>query len=243
MTAIPGKVIATSLPSRHHGHSEVLMTTASAQQTSAFGRQLKLWRRQHGLSQLELANAAQLSQRYVSFIETGRSRPGEAVVLRVGEALDLPLRARNTLLLAAGLAPLFPVVEDGPTNAVDTFLRPGPVRDMIENFDDVAWIFLQRLRHEVASSGPDPQLHALLERAESYLSDITPSASASADAGADLVICPRLRIGDQIVATLSMIARFGNTQEVNLDELRVELIFPADPAAESFFHELANRSI
>ena len=80
------------------------MNTASAQHTSAFGRQLKQWRRQHGVSQLELATAAQLSQRYVSFIETGRSRPGEAVVLRVGEALDLPLRERNTLLLAPGLA-------------------------------------------------------------------------------------------------------------------------------------------
>ncbi len=268
------------------------MNTASAQHTSAFGRQLKQWRRQHGVSQLELATAAQLSQRYVSFIETGRSRPGEAVVLRVGEALDLPLRERNTLLLAAGLAPrfpelplghgtvapfraaidrmlkthepypayvidrwwnvvdvnaagrhLWPVPEGGPTNAVDTFLAPGPVRDMIENFDDVAWVFLQRLRHEIAGSGPDPRLHALLERAESYLKDVAPAASATGDAGTDLVICPRLRIGDRTIATLSMIARFGNTREVNLDELRVELMFPADAAAESFFHELANRPI
>ena len=80
----------------------------SSSQHSPFGRQLKVWRRQRGWSQLDLAAAAGLSQRYVSFIETGRSRPGEDVVLRVAEALDVPLRERNNLLQSAGLAPRFP---------------------------------------------------------------------------------------------------------------------------------------
>ncbi len=78
------------------------------QSTSAFGRQLKEWRKQRGVSQLALATRADVSQRHISFIETGRSRPGEETVHRLAEALDIPLRARNSMLEAAGLAPLYP---------------------------------------------------------------------------------------------------------------------------------------
>ena len=78
-----------------------LSTTASV---SAFGRHMKQWRRQSGLSQLELSVRAGLSQRHVSFIETGRSRPGEDVVHKVAEALEIPLRDRNSMLEAAGLS-------------------------------------------------------------------------------------------------------------------------------------------
>jgi transcriptional regulator with XRE-family HTH domain len=60
------------------------------------------------LSQLELAVRAGTTQRHLSFIEQGRSRPGRGVVARLGEALELSLRERNTLLLAAGYAPVFP---------------------------------------------------------------------------------------------------------------------------------------
>lgn len=52
-------------------------------------------------------------------------------------------------------------------------------------------------------------------------------------------ICPRLRIGDEIVRTITMVARFGSTREVTLDELRVELVFPADDAAAAFFRRAA----
>ena len=71
------------------------MSTATLGQRSAFGRYMKLWRRQRGLSQLDLAVRSDLSQRHVSFIETGRSRPGEDVVHRVAEALEVPLRDRK----------------------------------------------------------------------------------------------------------------------------------------------------
>ena len=75
---------------------------------TAFGRQMKQWRRQRGLSQLELAIRANLSQRHVSFIESGRSRPRADVVHKVHDALEVPLRAPNNLLGAAGLAPSHP---------------------------------------------------------------------------------------------------------------------------------------
>lgn len=74
---------------------------------SPFGEKLRAWRKRRGFSQLDLALEAETTPRYVSFIETGRSRPGEDVVLRIAEALQLCLRDKNALLVAAGLAPLF----------------------------------------------------------------------------------------------------------------------------------------
>lgn len=76
-------------------------------QLSPFGRQLRLWRQRRGLSQLELATRAQTTPRHVSFIETGRSRPGRELVLRLAASMDLPVRDRNTLLAAAGLPAAF----------------------------------------------------------------------------------------------------------------------------------------
>ncbi len=75
---------------------------------SAFGLELRRWRRARRHSQLALSVAADVSQRHLSHLETGRSRPSRAMVLRLAEALDVPLRERNELLGAAGFAPGFP---------------------------------------------------------------------------------------------------------------------------------------
>lgn len=83
------------------------MTSVSVQ-TTAFGVLLKDWRRRRRLSQLDLAIAADVSPRHVSFVETGRSTPSRAMVLRLAEVLDVPRREQNQLLLAAGLAPMYP---------------------------------------------------------------------------------------------------------------------------------------
>ncbi|OAH14250.1 helix-turn-helix domain-containing protein [Streptomyces jeddahensis] len=72
------------------------------------GPLLRGWREQRGVSQLELALRAGSSARHISFVETGRSRPSEELVLRLAEHLDVPVRERNGLLLAAGYAPRFP---------------------------------------------------------------------------------------------------------------------------------------
>ncbi len=69
---------------------------------SEFGALLKQWRQLKGLSQLDLALAADSSARHLSFIETGRSRPSREMVLRLAEVMELPLRERNRLLNAAG---------------------------------------------------------------------------------------------------------------------------------------------
>lgn len=69
---------------------------------------LRGWRDVRGKSQLDLSLDAGISQRHLSFIETGRSVPSRATLLQVAEALDVPLRERNALLLAAGYAPAYP---------------------------------------------------------------------------------------------------------------------------------------
>ncbi|WP_370944676.1 helix-turn-helix domain-containing protein [Amycolatopsis sp. cg5] len=84
-----------------------------------FAVALRDWRTRRRLSQLELALRAGTTQRHVSFMERGRSVPGRGMVVRVAESLELPLRERNGLLLAAGYAPTYP-----ETTLDDPRLRP-----------------------------------------------------------------------------------------------------------------------
>lgn len=81
--------------------------TALATADASFGAMLRTWRSARRLSQLELAAAAGVSSRHLSFIETGRARPSREMVVHLAEQLDVPLRERNSLLTAAGFAPLY----------------------------------------------------------------------------------------------------------------------------------------
>lgn len=75
---------------------------------SPVGSALRQWRDARGVSQLALALRAETSARHISFIETGRAQPSRAMIMRLAQALDLPLRGRNELLAAAGFAALYP---------------------------------------------------------------------------------------------------------------------------------------
>ncbi|MBT2323072.1 helix-turn-helix transcriptional regulator [Variovorax paradoxus] len=85
------------------------MTSHSAPPTAAdpFGTHLRHWRQHRRLSQLDLAHEAQVSTRHLSYVETGRAEPSREMVLRLAERLEVPLRERNTLLVAAGYAPMY----------------------------------------------------------------------------------------------------------------------------------------
>jgi transcriptional regulator with XRE-family HTH domain len=72
-----------------------------------FGPMLRAWRRRRGASQLALALQSGVSQRHVSFLESGRAKPSREMVVQLTTALDVPLRQRNTMLLAAGFAPVY----------------------------------------------------------------------------------------------------------------------------------------
>jgi transcriptional regulator with XRE-family HTH domain len=72
-----------------------------------FAAALRWWRRRRGWSQLDLAERADISQRHLSFLELGRASPSRDMVVRLAAALDIPLRQKNTLLIAAGFAPIW----------------------------------------------------------------------------------------------------------------------------------------
>ncbi|AMO93021.1 helix-turn-helix family protein [Collimonas fungivorans] len=82
--------------------------------TSGFGDLLRYWRDIRGVSQLDLSLEAGVSQRQISFIESGRSVPGRHTILALAQTLEVPLRERNALLLAAGYAPVY---SEAPWNA------------------------------------------------------------------------------------------------------------------------------
>ena len=89
------------------------------------GKLVRGWRERRRLSQLQLALDAGVSTRHLSFIETGRSRPSREMVLQLAAELDVPLRERNQLLLAAGYAPIY-----GQRGLEDPEM--GPVRETLE---------------------------------------------------------------------------------------------------------------
>lgn len=99
-----------------------MATTSSAPQA---GPLLREWRQRRRLTQLELALDAGVSARHLSFVETGRSKPGRDMLLRLSERLDIPFRERNRLLLAAGHAPAFP---EHPFGAPEL----APIREALE---------------------------------------------------------------------------------------------------------------
>lgn len=131
-------------------------------------------------------------------------------------------------------ARLFADLLPGPSaNAVQIFLGPGPFRDIVENWEEVAWVTLNRLRRDAATAAGDERMQALLAEAESYMAGIEPVDVETRSPA----VYARFRLGDRRVRTVSTIASFNAARDVTLDELHVELVFPADEAAEAFFRE------
>ncbi len=90
-----------------HRTAYVACMTTTALRPNLPGLLLREWRERRRLSQLDLANLSGTSARHLSYVETGRSRPSREMVLRLGDALDVPLADRNQILLAAGHAPAY----------------------------------------------------------------------------------------------------------------------------------------
>jgi transcriptional regulator with XRE-family HTH domain len=146
---------------RHHGG----VTVAAAVRTERAGDLLREWRRRRRVSQLELASTSAVSTRHLSFIETGRARPSREMLIHLAERLDMPLRERNRLLLAAGFAPVYAArTLDDPEMA--------PVREAVERFlaahepypaavHDQRWTLVAANRGmELLVAGVDPKLLA-----------------------------------------------------------------------------------
>jgi transcriptional regulator with XRE-family HTH domain len=123
----------------------------------------------------------------------------------------------------------------GPAVVGSNFVRdaltdPATAR-AIANWPEVAWAGLDRLRHQQQRNPFDPDLHELVTRAETVLAGVP--RPNPADPG--ILVCPWFRVGDRIIRTIGMVARFDHPAEITLDELRVELMYPMDGTAERFF--------
>jgi transcriptional regulator with XRE-family HTH domain len=138
---------------------------------------LKHWRGRRGLSQLDLALAAGVSARHVSFLETGRAQPSREMILRLAAVLDVPLRDRNSMLQAVGLPEAFSSArEDAMTPAVERAVsrmlarhEPYPMvvvnrsYDLIRANDGAARLLGRFLAEPVALTQPANLCHALFD--------------------------------------------------------------------------------
>ncbi|MFN0022346.1 MAG: helix-turn-helix domain-containing protein [Parvularculaceae bacterium] len=250
----------------------------------AFGDILRDWRGVRRMSQLDLALAADVSARHVSFLESGRAEPSRAMTLKLASALDLPKGAANEALKAAGFASVFPAL---PLNAPDlapvrraismtlashhpfpgiaidrgwnildmndsartlfAAMGAGPNMvefltflgnlDIVENWEETAFLALMRLRAEIAHLGGDANLSDLAARLAAH------PRLKNADAGSidlDQAVIPTIfRFGDTRLSVFSTIAQFGSVQDVGASEIRIELMYPADEATAAFFRSFA----
>src|SRR5260370_30480196 len=108
---------------------------------SELGVLLRHWRDMRGRSQFDLSLDAGVSQRQISFIESGRSVPGRPTLLDIAQALDIPLRDRNTLLLAAGYAPIY---SDGAWNGPEMQSVTSALERMLRQHEPFPAVVLDR---------------------------------------------------------------------------------------------------
>lgn len=126
---------------------------------SGFPLLLKTWRQKRRLSQLELALSACVSQRHISFLESGRAKPSRSMILQLSETLEVPLRERNDWLTAAGFAPVFKArpLDDPQMNQV-----MNAVRMMLKNHEPFPAVAIDRGWNIRMANAPFEMLNAML---------------------------------------------------------------------------------
>lgn len=125
------------------------------------------------------------------------------------------------------------VPQDGPHNAVRLAL--GPWREMIDNWLEVTQVLLERLEHDLARYPDDEALLAHHAHVEQALA----GQRVHAGPPSGRVVCPRFRIEDRLIRTISVVATFESAVDVTLDEVRVELVYPEDAEAEQYFRSVS----
>lgn len=250
------------------------------------GELLREWRNRRNRSQLDLSLDAGVSARHLSFVETGRSRPSPELVLALAEQLDVPLRDRNTMLLAAGYAPqysqtpldddamgrvrsslqrmldahdpypgvavdrswnvllanqaAFAFTEDVPLallqptmNVFRLCLHPDGLASRTVNFDEWAAYLLGQIRRTIQLTG-DAALQRIEDEVLAY-PNVVALGTRSEDVLADdptLLVPFSLARGGEVLSMFTTITTFGTPRDITLDELSVELFFPADDATD-----------
>jgi transcriptional regulator with XRE-family HTH domain len=135
----------------------------------------------------------------------------------------------NVILANRASTALFGTDLVGVNFVRDALTNPGTA-EMIANWAEVAWAGLDRLRRHLDRNPLDEQLRKLVADAEEALHHVPRPATATG-----VMVCPIFRIGGELVRTVAMVARFDQAAEITLDELRVELLYPFDEAAERYF--------
>jgi transcriptional regulator with XRE-family HTH domain len=236
---------------------------------------------------MDLALEAGVSAKHLSFVETGRSKPSPELLLTLARHLDVPLRDRNALLLAAGYAPRYheTAIDDPVSQHVRASLErlltthepyPGVVLDrswdvvlaneaagrliagvpesllrptanifraslhpdglaaITLNFDEWARYLLLQLRRLVVTSG-DPKSSALLDEVLAYpnVVDLIARHTDGEDDRPQLLVPCRLIVDGVELSLFTTLTTFGTPRDITLDELAVELFFPADDATDA----------
>jgi transcriptional regulator with XRE-family HTH domain len=257
------------------------------------GSLVKHWRSQRARSQLDLAYSVGVSPRHLSFVETGRSKPSAELVIALATHLDVPLRERNTMLLAAGFAPryehtsldepsmtaiigslhrllsahdpypglivdrhwnvvlanraagLFASVLPSelvePLNIFRASLHPDGLAAYTVNFPEWATHMLGQLARIVAGTG-DAQLRALEQEIHDYpnIRALGKQRLRTAESARTVLVVPCvLSMHGRELSLYTTLTTFGTPHDITLDELVIELFFPADDATDQALHALA----
>jgi len=255
----------------------------------SIGDHLRGWRERRHLSQLELSLRAEVSARHLSFVETGRAAPGRELILRLGEELEIPLRERNTLLVAAGFAPIFqqrrlddpsldsvraildlaleqqkpfpayvidrhwtvvasnaavPALYEGvapelvrpPINVIRLMLDPRGMAPRIVNFAAWRTHLLAQVRRQWSVT-TDPFLEGLLREALAFPALKVDDDSHAAIEGPAMLLRVETRLGR--LSFLGATTVFGTPADVTLEEIALEMLYPADAFTDKTVREAA----
>jgi len=267
---------------------------------SEFGAMLSAWRSIRKVSQLELALATGVSQRHISFVESGRAQPSRELILKLSGGLDLPLRTRNELLLAAGYAPVYrerllelaemkparealdrilkhhdpypaivtnaawnivmknqaasriiafcemgngssPFTADAPPNFMRLMFNKDGLRPHILNWNETGSALMNRLRREAIANPTSPS--AELFRDLSKDAERPCGKNFKQDDLPDPILSLELLIGGTHLRLFTMFTTFGTSQDIALQELRIDMSFPADEATRHFLVVAAENRI
>ncbi len=267
----------------------------TAVEPSGVGPLLRRWREARHLSQLDLALDAEVSARHISFLETGRAEPSREMLLMLANVLDIPLRERNLLLLAAGYAPVYgetslddprmtqvraavevilksneprsALAHDRHWNIVmanEAFVRfltvtlgkepagllpltvstlprlnvlrllfdPNGVRKIIVNWEAIAKSLLNEAYRRLAWARDDT-LKDLITEILAYPGVPARWREPDLEAPHELIVPMELNVGGNIARMFSTVTTVATPHDVTLQELHVEVFYPADAETES----------
>ena len=273
------------------------MQSISNQQTT-FGNLLKYWRKQRKFSQLDLALASDVSQRHISFLESGRANPSQEMILQLATVLDIPLREQNVMLTTVGFAPIYsesdlsspefepirkaldfillsqthspvlimdrywnliqtnPISEqlinwlinsedlqknfyiDEKINLMRLMLHPQGLKPFVANWEETATHLIKRVYREAIANDKSQQPRQLYQELMTY-PDVPQLWKLSHAQSWQMPLLTVNFLKDGLNFNFfSAIATLGTPQDIMLQELRIETLFPADEITQNNLQKL-----